>query len=78
MKNTPSNRASLLIAAWYRCSSSGPANPVMFVLTSSTMPARGDHYWRKSDSHPQGRLLAAPAEIKGAVGGIIGDIMRGQ
>ena len=54
MKNTPSNRASLLMAAWYRCSSSGPANPVMFVLTSSTMPARGDYYWRKSDSHPLG------------------------
>src|SRR5215471_8302708 len=52
MKNTPSKRASLLIAAWYRCSSSGPGGLGMFVLTSSTMPARGDCYWRKSDSDP--------------------------
>ena len=25
-----------------------------FVLTHSTMPVRGDYYWRKSDSHPVG------------------------
>jgi len=60
MKNTPSKRASLLIAAWYCCSSSRPDRPdgpcglVIFVLTHSTMPARGDYYWRKSDSHPAG------------------------
>src|SRR5260370_35607233 len=60
MKNTPSKRAALLIAAWYCCSSSRPDSPdrpcrlVIFVLTHSTMPARGDYYWRKADSHPAG------------------------
>src|SRR5260370_6851048 len=60
MKNTPSKRASLLIAAWYCCSSSSPDSPdtpcglAIFVLTHSTMPVRGDYYWRKSDSHPPG------------------------
>src|SRR5580692_5259469 len=38
MKNTPSKRASLLIAAWYCCSSSSPGGFIMFVLTHSTMP----------------------------------------
>ena len=57
----------------------------MFVLTHSTMPARGDYYWRKSDSHPgsiSGLVLARQAAPQtaeaGAIGGIIGDIMRGQ
>jgi hypothetical protein len=34
------------------------------------MPARGDHHWRKSDSHP--------AATAGAFGGIVGDIVCGQ
>ncbi len=49
----------------------------MFVLTHSTMPARGDYYWRKSDSHPPpGRNAGRGGG--GAIGGIIGDIVRGQ
>src|SRR5580693_517936 len=64
MKNTPSKRASLLIAAWYCCSSSRPGGFIMFVLTHSTMPARSDYYWRKSDSHP--RRAAAQAAEAGA------------
>jgi hypothetical protein len=34
----------LLIAAWYCCSSSSPGGFIIFVLTPSTMPARGDCY----------------------------------
>ena len=75
MKNTPSKRASLLIAAWYCCSSSSPGGFIMFVLTHSTMPARGDYYWRKSDSHPR------PGRNAGRGGGgvgALGDIVCGQ
>src|SRR5580704_12894572 len=40
----------------------------MFVLTHSTMPARGDYYWRKSDSHPrQAATRAAEAGARSAV-----------
>jgi hypothetical protein len=72
------------------------------------MPARGDSYWRKSDSHPVGigcwpacpgqvwpqslplsilahgpepylaRQAAPQAAEAGAIGGIVGDIVRGQ
>jgi len=57
------------------------------------MPARGDCHWRKTDSQPRGRLhpahvgmfdpylsrQAAPQTAEaGAIGGIIGDLMRGQ
>jgi hypothetical protein len=41
------------------------------------MPARGDYYWRKSDSHPRQTATQA-AEAGGAIGSIIGDIVRGQ
>ena len=41
------------------------------------MPARSDYYWRKSDSHPPaGR--SAGCGGGGAIGGIVGDIVRGQ
>src|SRR5258708_17958977 len=74
MKNTPSKRASLLIAAWYCCSSSRPDSPdrpcglVIFVLTHSTMPARGDYYWRKSDSHPAGDAADRDPRYPRAIG----------
>jgi hypothetical protein len=49
------------------------------------MPARGDYYWRKSDSHPVGwlhpylaRQAAPQAAAATAIGGIIGDLVRGQ
>jgi len=57
------------------------------------MPARSDCRWRKTDSHSRGRphpehvgmfdrylsrqAAPQPAEA-GAIGGIIGDLMRGQ
>jgi hypothetical protein len=73
MKNTPSKRESLLTAAWYRCSSS-----MLMLLTPSTMPARPDCYWRESDIQLSQHMGASPAAEAGAVGGIIGNIMRGQ
>src|SRR5260370_16732828 len=60
MKATPSKGGSLVVGGWYWWWSSRPDSPdrpcglVIFVLTHSTMPARGDYYWRKSDSHPVG------------------------
>jgi hypothetical protein len=41
------------------------------------MPARGDYYWRKSDSHP-GRAATQAAAAGGAIGEIIDDIVHGQ
>jgi hypothetical protein len=49
------------------------------------MPARGDYYWRKSDSHPVGQAahrlepyLARQAAPQAAEAGAIGGIVRGQ
>jgi hypothetical protein len=43
------------------------------------MPARGDYYWRKSDSHPRLEpYLARPAAPQAAAAGPIGGIVRGQ